>query len=273
MAEVMKRPRGRPRKSAPSADVTTVQALERGLQLLSLLATERRISLTELALRAGMPPSTAHRLLGTLENQRFAEFDTNSQCWKIGVEAYRVGSGFLRQINLVETAQTMMQALVTTTGETANLAIPERGSVVFISQVETAHPIRAFFSPGTRSLMHASGAGKALLAELSQGEVEARLQETGLPAFTQKTITNTKDLFAELEKIRAQGWSFDDEERYDGMCCVAAPVFNAHGQAVAALSVSGPSARFTLQTVTKISTAVRQSAAQVTAAMGGQTTT
>ncbi|MFK7962386.1 MAG: HTH-type transcriptional regulator BhcR [Burkholderiaceae bacterium] len=272
MEDVIKRPRGRPRKSTVSTDPTTVQALDRGLQLLSLLATERRISLTEIALRAGMPSSTAHRLLATLESHQFAEFDTSSQCWKIGVEAFRVGTGFLRQVNLIEIAQTMMQTLVKNTGETANLAIPEGGSVVFISQVETSHPIRAFFNPGTRSPMHASGAGKALLAELTREEVETRLQETGLPAFTEKTITSTKDLFAELAKIQAQGWSFDDEERYDGMCCVAAPVFNAHGQAVAALSVSGPSARFSTQTITDVSAAVRQSAAQVTAALGGHRT-
>ena len=271
MEAVIKRPRGRPRKRTVSTHVTPVQALDRGLQLLSLLATQRQMSLTEIALTAGIPASTAHRLLATLENHQFAEFDTSSQCWKIGVEAFRVGTGFLRQINLIEIAQTMMQTLVKNTGETANLAIPEGGSVVFIGQVETSHPIRAFFSPGTRSPMHASGAGKALLAELTHEEIESRLQETGLPAFTQQTITSTESLFAELEKIRAQGWSLDNEERYDGMCCVAAPVFNARGQAVAALSVSGPSARFTRQTVTDISAAVRQSAAQVTAALGGHT--
>ncbi|MEM6942203.1 MAG: HTH-type transcriptional regulator BhcR [Pseudomonadota bacterium] len=269
MEEVVKRSRGRPRKYASEAEATTVQALDRGLQLLNLLARERRISLTEIALRAGMPPSTAHRLLMTLQNHRFADFDENSQDWMIGVEAFRIGSGFLNRINLIEAAQGVMQDLVTETGETANLAIADEGDVIFVSQVEASHPIRAFFRPGTRSHMHASGAGKALLAQLSRDEVEALLQKVGLPEFTEKTFTKPDDLFAELERIRTHGWAFDDEERYAGMRCVAAPIFNAFGKADAAISVSGPSLRFTEQAVTDFSAAVRQAAAKVTDALGG----
>lgn len=269
MNEPIKRPRGRPRKHPSDADGAPVQALERGLHLLSLLARERRTTLTEIALRAGMPPSTAHRLLMTLQSHRFADFDENTQDWMIGVEAYRIGSGFLNRINLVEAAQPIMHDLVSETGETANLAISDDGDVIFISQVETQHPIRAFFRPGTRSHMHASGAGKVLLAQMGRNAVEGLLQRKGLPEFTETTITKPDRLFAELDRIRAQGWSFDDEERYAGMRCIAAPVFSAQGAAVAAISVSGPSARFTEPRVADFSAVVRQSAAKLTAELGG----
>lgn len=269
MDEIVKRPRGRPRKHPTETDSTPVQALDRGLNLLRLLAAERGATLSDLAMQAGVPASTAHRLLTTLQSHRFAEFDDVNQHWMIGVEAYRIGSGFLNRINLVEAAQPIMQALVRETGETANLAIVDDGEVVFVRQIESPNPIRAFFRPGTRSQMHASGAGKALLAQRPRKEVEDILQKRGLQRFTDKTITKPSALFAELERIHARGWSFDDEERYVGMSCVAAPVFGPTQEPVAAISVSGPSARFTENSVAEFSTIVRSSAADLTNALGG----
>ena len=267
--EVAKRPRGRPRKDPSEKEGSTVLALERGLQILSILAREGRASLTEIAMRAGMPPSTAHRLMMTLQHHRYADHYEGTQDWMIGVEAFRIGAGFLNRINVIEAAQPTMQRLVTETGETANLAIADAGDVIFVSQVETSNPIRAFFRLGTRSRMHASAVGKALLAQVTQEEVEALLQKKGLPEFTANTITSPDRLFAELESIRKQGWSFDDEERYAGMRCVAAPVLDIRRKAIAAISVSGPSARFTDRKVADFSATIRRSAADLTSAIGG----
>ncbi|MYJ73250.1 MAG: IclR family transcriptional regulator [Rhodospirillaceae bacterium] len=264
-----KRPRGRPRKAVSDADTGTVRALDRGLQLLRLLARENRIALTSLAMQAGMPPSTAHRLLTTLQRHRFAEFDEDAQEWMIGVEAFRAGSGFLKRIDLVEASRDIMQRLMSETGETANLAIPDDGDMVFVSQVETANPIRAFFRPGARSPMHACGAGKALLSQLAPGDIEKLLQRKGLAEFTPNTLTKPQLLFAELDTIRTRGWAFDDEERYEGMRCIAAPVFNARGDAVAGVSVSGPTARFTDRDIGLYGNAVRRAAADLTERIGG----
>jgi len=269
MDEITRRPRGRPRKHPSETDGAPVQALERGLNLLKLLASDRECSLTELAMRAGMPPSTAHRLLTTLQTHRFAEYDERTQNWMIGVEAYRIGSGFLDRINLVEAARPFLQALVGQTGETANLAIPDDGEVVFIRQIESLNPVRAFFRPGSRSPMHASGAGKALMAHLTRAEVETLLQGHGLPGFTANTIAKPGDFFAELARIRSRGVAFDDQERYEGMSCVAAPIFDASRKPLAAISVSGPSARFTERNVADFGAAVRRAATELTRALGG----
>ena len=267
--EVIRRPRGRPRKDPSEKEGSTVLALERGLHILSILAREHRTSLSEVAMRAGMPPSTAHRLMMTLQSHRYADYDESTQDWMIGVEAFRIGSGFLNRMNVVDAAQPMMHGLVAETGETANLAIADDGDVIFVSQVETSNPIRAFFRLGTRSRMHASAVGKALLAQFTQEEVETLLQKKGLPDFTANTITRPDRLFAELELIRKQGWSFDDEEHYAGMRCVAAPVFGTQGKAVAAISVSGPSVRFDDRKVADFSATIRRTAADLTKSIGG----
>lgn len=268
-ARPAKRPRGRPRKDPSDTSPATAQALDRGLHLLSLLASQQRSALSELALRAGMPPSTAHRLLTTMQKHGVVEFDEEQQEWLIGIETFRMGNSYLKRTNLIEASRETMRRLMEDTGETANLGIADAGDVVFVSQVETHNPIRAFFRPGTRGHMHASGIGKALLAELSQRAVEAILQKKGLPAFTDKTLIRPADLFSNLEASAARGWSLDDEERYMGMRCIASPIFNLHGEAVAGVSVSGPSVRFPENDLAEIGARVRKAATAITQEIGG----
>jgi len=265
-----KRSRGRPRTTSPGAPTASAQALDRGLRLLGLLARERRVTLTEIALRAGMPPSTAHRLLTTMERHGVTEFDDRSQEWMVGIEAFRIGSTFLHRTNLVEAGRDAMRRLTESTGETSNLAVSDDGDVVFVSQVETHNPIRAFFRSGTRGHMHASGIGKALLAELERDEVERILRRKGLPEFTARTLSSPETLFSDLSETRSRGWALDDEERYAGMRCVAAPIFNAFGEAIAGISVSGPAIRFPDGTLPKFGAEVRGAAETVTRRIGGQ---
>lgn len=264
-----KRSRGRPRSLAPDTHGKTVQALDRGLMLLMALAKEGAVTLTEIALRIGMPASSAHRLLITMQHHDFVEFNETDQTWTIGVEAFRVGSSFTQQTNLVEAGRDILRHLMEETGETANLAISDNGFVVFVSQVEASHPIRAFYPPGTRGHMHASGIGKALLAEMERPDMERLLEKTGLPEFTQKTITSPSALFADLEETRVRGWSFDDEERYSGMRCVASPIYNSYGEAIAGISVSGPAVRFPVQLIAEIGPKVRRAAGHLTTIIGG----
>ena len=268
MNEARKRPRGRPRLSDNDGAVP-VQALDRGLTVLRRLARDGALTLSDLALKVGMPPSSAHRMLATLDAHGMVRFEEASQTWAVGVEAFRVGSAFARGTGLIETARPVLQALVEETAETANLAIAEGGDVVFLSQVESAFPVRAFFRPGTRGHMHASGIGKALLAALDRGAVERLLHAKGLPRFTEKTLAAPEALFEDLEQIRRSGISLDDEERYDGMRCVAAAVHDEHGTAIAGISVSGPTARFTDRAVADFSPKVRDAARDLTERLGG----
>lgn len=268
--EMPVRKRGRPRSGSVDNGTTTVQSLERAVLLLQALAKDGRVNLTELALRVGMPPSTAHRLLTTLQTFSLVEFEPTTQDWSIGVEAFRIGSAFTQRSDLVERARDVMHHLVDETGETANLAQEDDGCIVVLSQADTSNPIRAFFRAGTRVPMHSSGIGKALLAYKDRQAVERLLQQHGLMEFTATTLTSPEKLFAELERTRERGWSFDDEERYAGMRCVAAAIFNEHGEAKAGISVSGPAARFTSDAIHEMAVKVKLAAAELTRITGGR---
>lgn len=262
-----KRPRGRP-KSPFAEPAGTIQALERGLTVLKALAQEDAIALSDLSEQLDMPVATAHRILSTLEKMRFARLDEASQNWSVGVEAFRTGTGFLRQTNLLEIGRTAMRKLMEDTGETANMAVRDGSEVVFIGQVETHSPIRAFFRPGSRGALHASGIGKALLSALSPDEADALLSRAGLRGFTPHTRTNLADLRRDLKDSVTRGWALDDEERHLGMRCVAAPIFDSTGEAVAGISVSGPTVRIDRAAMERFGPRVRAAAREVAEGLG-----
>jgi len=262
------RKRGRPRSFNP-AKAGSIQALDRGLALLQLIAEADGLTLTDLAQRSGLAPSTVHRLLFTLEAHRFAMHDEERGLWLIGVDAFKTGTAFLRNRRLAGMGREVMRELMEQTGETINLGIEDNGEVVFISQIESHNTLRAFFRAGTRSLMHASGVGKALLAGFPEARVKQILYAKGLQRFTDKTRVDPTELFAELTESRERGWAIDDEERTPGMRCIAAPIYNELGETIAAVSISGPTVRLTSQRLGEFGPLVMRAADQITSSIGG----
>lgn len=264
-----KRSRGRPRAFSADPEATTIQALDRALHILKALAQSDGMSLTELAEASTQSPATVYRVLSTYQIHGMVEFQPATQLWFVGQQAFRIGSAFLGRNNLVEQARSVMHALMSETGETANLAIADSGDVMFLSQVETHEPIRAFFRPGTRGPIHASGIGKTLLAYHSREAVERMLRGRVLTAFTDRTLIDRDRLRTELAAIRGRGWGFDDEEHTMGMRCIAAPIFNEFREPVAGISISGPTVRVTHARADVIGAGVRAAADQITEAIGG----
>lgn len=264
-----RRSRGRPRSIAPSAEGAGVQSLDRAILLMKVIAGGDGQSLTEVARAAGLAPSTTYRMLTTLQHHDMAEFDEANQLWSIGVETFRIGSAFLRRRKLVERGRPVIERLMTLSGETANLAIAEPDAIIFVNQVETHEPIRAFFRPGTRSSYHASGIGKAVLAHLPPARARIACGSGPLARFTDRTFTDRPALEAELERIRRRGYSVDDEEVNDGMRCVAAAIFNEFAEPIGGISVSGPSFRLTEARLDVLGHSVGDAAAEITAQFGG----
>ncbi len=266
MAEPQRK-RGRPR-SAPEA-AGTIQALDRALDILDLLAAHPGLTLSEVAERMDQSPSTVHRVLHTLAARGVAESDPATQSWHIGPATFRLGSAFMRRSGIVERARPILRALMEHTGETANLGILNGDAVLFVSQAETHETIRAFFPPGTRSALHASGIGKALLAFGRPEILREVLERAPLQRFTDNTLTTPEALQADMSRIRHRGFAFDDEERTRGMRCIAAPVFDLTGEAVAGISVSGPTHRIGHEHVKTLGAAVAAAAGDLTQASGG----
>lgn len=265
----LRRARGRPRDWHDKTEQNTIKSLDRAMEVFAFLSRTGGLSLSALAEETGQSPATVYRILVTLEGRGLVEFDASEQVWHIGPAAFVIGARFLRRTSLVDRARPVMRALMEQTGETANLGIEKEGAVLFLGQVETNATIRAFFPPGTLSEMHASGIGKALLAHMDDRRLGRVLGGGPLQAFTGQSITDMVALDADLARIRARGYAVDNEEKTDGMRCIAAPVFDMTGEAVAGISVSGPTSRVGLDDIDRLSVPVMDAARDLTRAIGG----
>lgn len=248
-----------------------VQVLGRALGILNLLAqTDAGLSLTEVAQATGLAGSTAHRLLTSLESERYVRFDPELRLWSIGVQAFIAGNGFLKTRNVVQMARPHMRMLMERSGETVNLAVEDQGVAVYLSQVECREMMRSFARLGARVPLHCSGVGKALLSAMGEGELTRVLSRHGLHAVTHRTLTNEAALRADLAGIRERGYSIDDEEHAVGLRCVAALVFNEHGDPACAISLAGPMARITDERMSRLGELVREAAGRIMGEIGGR---
>ena len=270
MAEIESRKRGRPRSFYPNTDTTIVQSVDKALSLLKVVSQGGGRSLSELSEISGLPAASAYRALVTMQKHGMVSFDEDGQLWRIDVEAFRIGSAFLSNTSMVEQARPVMTSLMNETGETANLGIIAGSEVVFLSQVETHEPIRAFFSPGTHGSIHASGIGKALFAFRPEKSAEKLANTIVLERFTDHSIISAEELMKMRLDTLQRGYAIDDQERTMGMRCIAAPIFNSFGEAASAISVSGPTVRIDSQRIEQYGRLVRVAADQITRNIGGK---
>jgi IclR family acetate operon transcriptional repressor len=247
-----------------------VQSLVRALALLNRIseAPDEGATLTELAQQVGLPSSTAHRLLTTLEQERYARFDHDGRLWSIGVQAFVTGCTFTKTRSLVGLARPHMRRLMEDSGETVNLAIEDEGEAVYLAQVECRQMMRAFARPGSRVPLHCSAVGKAILSAVSDKSLSKILHQRGMPRLTVKTIKSPALLRANLQHARVAGYAVDDEEHAVGLRCISAPIFDETGYVVAAVSASGPLARIVDERVAQLSALVLETARAISMEMG-----
>lgn len=263
----------KPIAAKPTAPVRSgsVQSVERAMALLEVLGEdEEGYRLTDLAQRTALSPSTVHRLLTTLEKRRFVQFDQSDGMWHVGRTAFSVGSAFVRQRNFVAPALPFLRKLRDLTRETANLGVVDDGEMVVLTQIESREIMRAITRVGGRAQMVTSGMGKAILATYAPADVAAIVASHGMRKQTPRSLTRASDLRHELDIVRRQGYSVDDEEFVTGLRCVAAVVYNSQAEALCAISVSGLAQRLTPERVAGLGQLLQDTARDLTLALGGK---
>lgn len=257
-------------KGAPAERSDQVQSLVRALAILNrLAAADDGVTLTEVAQQVGLSASTAHRLLTTLEQERYVHFDAERRLWSVGVQSFVAGSAFLKTRSLVGTARSHMRRLMEESEETVNLAVEDEFEAIYLSQVECRQMMRAFARPGGRVPLHCSSVGKALLSAMPDASLAKMLHRQGLPRLTVKTLITTAALRDDLALARDRGYAIDDEEHAVGLRCIAAVIFNESADPIAALSLSGPMARIPDERIPLLGDLVRRRADAITSQLGG----
>ncbi|AKS32696.1 IclR family transcriptional regulator [Mycolicibacterium goodii] len=225
-----------------------VQSIERGFELLEIMASvSSAIGVSELAERSGLPVPTIHRLIRTLLNNGYVR-QLPSRRYALGPRLIRLGESATQQFG--RSSRTHLAELVETIGETANMAVLDVNMAVYVAQVPSAHTMRMFTEVGRRVHLHCTGVGKALLMQMTDGDVRALLTRSGMPAYTDTTITDVDAMIAEMERSRERGYAIDEAEQEVGVRCFSVPVPNA--PTLTAISISGPGGRVTLEAATQV---------------------
>lgn len=268
----LKRRSGNTIRGSRRGKADQVQSLVRALSLLNRIAESQNggATLTDLAQEVGLPASTAHRLLITLEQEGYVRFNNEGRLWSIGAQAFMTGCAFIKARSLATVARPHLHRLMEDSGETVNLAVEDNGQMVYLAQVECRELMRVFAQPGTRVPMHCSAVGKAMFSAASDKGTSRILHQHGMPRLTVKTITSPSALRIQLGHVREKGYALDDEEHAVGLRCIAAPIRDDTEDAIAALSISGPMVRIGDERIAQLGQMVMNAASAISAEMGSR---
>jgi DNA-binding IclR family transcriptional regulator len=234
--------------AAPEASVAAtdggVKSADRVMAVLDLVADRGRMSFTEIMERLALPKSSAHSLLRTMERRHYLDFDEATKTYRIGTRVWELAQAAHEIEDLRTLLKPLMDELRDATEETVQLAILDGNEAVYLELSESPHPVKLTSRAGARLPAHSSAIGKALLSTLEPEEASGRLADAELTRFTPHTVGTVDELMDELDRVRRQGYSVDNEEFAIGLRCIAMPVRDRAGDAVAAMSVSIPTPRY-----------------------------
>lgn len=239
----MARTRSQRRAADPNRSTTALRALK-VVEVLS----EARVPLaaTEVAAIIGTERSTAYRMLATLMEAGYVVRDPRTRGYRLGYKILALARGLLNVDEKTELINDCLREISLHTGETAHYSVLDRDCAVLVQRSKGTQLVTIDFQIGDRAALHCTSIGKVLLAYQDAAAVEHVIRQ-GLPKLARNTITDPARLWAELRKVRAQGYAYDDLEFADDMRCVAVPVFEGDGAPIGGISLSGPSSRFTAQ--------------------------
>ncbi|MBO8185218.1 IclR family transcriptional regulator [Streptomyces spirodelae] len=218
--------------------------LERGLAILELLGTERSLSAAQVAERLDLSRSATYRILGTLRQRGYVDWDGNADDIVLGQRTVTLGMAALSGFDPFLAAQAHLRDLSRELSEAALMAVRDGDQMVYIAHEDvTDHSIAVRRLLGVRRDLHSTSLGKAYLAALPLDEADALVDRIPLPAYTPTTLTDPARLRAELDETRARGFSIDDSENEPDVLCFGAPIRDERGWPLCAISVAGPRER------------------------------
>ena len=244
------------------------QTVLKALDILECVAlAEQPLSAAEVAKLCGLSRPTAYRLIRTLTTRGYVTEDDDTH-YRLGTQTLSLSQNVLESMDLPELAQTYLRQLSDITNETAYLSILDNDEILYIGKAESSQSVRTNTKIGSRNRLHCTSMGKAILAFLPESHQRELIERMELIPNTSTTITNKAALIEELETIREQKYSIDNEESEEGVRCLGAPIFDHNGNVLAAISVSGPAYRLSAARLTALSSLVKETAMTISNRLG-----
>ncbi len=236
-------------------------SIGKGLAFLEIVTRQPRIaSVAEVAAMLDLSKPTGHRIAATLEDLDFLKRDPGTRRLIEGDRLVELAVRVLGAAARRGPRHVILQALTEATGETCNFGVLVGGQVVYLDRVESKWPLGLRFEPGSRVPAHCTALGKMFLSQLADNQREAMIGALPLTRYTSNTITDPRKLADELQCIRDEGISFDDQEFMSGVVCMAVPCRDAEGRVFAGIAISAPEARQTLADMRRHAPALKEAA-------------
>ena len=256
--------------NAKEESLYQLHSLARAVSVLEMLGeSDTPLSLSELCRLMNLHKSTAHRSLMVLEQSGLIE-RTPENRFRLGLKLYELGNRAVEQIDLRTRVRPYVSRLSAQIGETVHLGVLQKSSIVYLDKTGPNRKICTSSKSGTSNPVYCTSMGKAILAFLPQDEVEQIIANLKFVRYTENTLCTREDLLKSLEKVRRRGYAIDDEEIELGVRCIGAPVFNQDHRAIAALSVSGPTLRITVQSVPALAERLLRCCREISTSLGSQ---
>ena len=247
-----------------------VQSVERIFQLIEQLASHPAgASLQRLAQETGLAKSTVHRLLASLVSLGYAAQEPETGRYRLTLKMFELSSGIVNSMEIMDVAKAHLERLSQRTGEAVHLVIRDARDIVYIYKTESG-PMRMSSRVGLRSPLYCTGVGKAILATLTEEEVEDVWRHSTPQKLTGRTVTDLPALRAQLNEVRACGYAIDDEENELGIRCVALAIPGPGGKADSAFSISGLAPYMTPERIRRIAALALETRADILRDLGVQ---
>jgi len=219
---------------------SSIQVIDRMALLLNIIARyDDAISLKILSAESELHPSTAFRILSSLANHQYVERDDAGH-YQLGIKFLHMGARVRRRVGLRQQAIPIMKQLSDELGETINLTIRENDEVVYVERSTSSQMMRVEQVIGSRAPLHVTAVGKLMLAEDGEEECRKYAERTGLPAYTENTITDIDTLIDKTKQAKRNGFACDNEEAEKGVGCIGVLIYNSAGKVAGGLSLSAP---------------------------------
>jgi IclR family transcriptional regulator, KDG regulon repressor len=252
--------------SAVHADYR-VQVLDRTFAILSALAESNQLlGPTELGKRVSLNKSTVHRILNVLEQHRYVERDLETSKYRLGLRLAELGSFAFPRVEFLAAAKPYVKQLACQSGEAAHLGVLSGAEILSVLHEAGGHDLHAASTVGRRSPFHCTSLGKAILA--FRADADELIRGHRFIPYTGNTIRSSANFQLELLKVRRRGLATDNEEFQPGLRCIGAPVRDASGRVIAALSIAGPLSRITAARSRELALLVISAAAGLSESIG-----
>lgn len=221
-----------------------VKSVLKAFSILEELDSAGELSIGELSSRLSMDKATVHRLVSTLKYAGYVSQNKDNKKYSNSFKLLAMGNRVMEKTGIKRIARPYLDELSRLTGETVNLGIKAGDRIIYIDKIESKSTIKVGLDIGTSLPMHCTGIGKAYLPFMPEDEIEELISNTVFEKFTKHSIEDKDTLRAVLKETRERGYSIDDEEYVIGLICFGAPIFDYHGNPIAAISVSCPKYRY-----------------------------